>query len=160
MTFAERLAFVDTATTLPDNMLVKVDRASMHVALEVRVPLLDHRVVEWVWRHPFDLRIRDGRGKWILRQVLNKYVPAPLTDRPKMGFDPPLGAWLRGPLRAWANERLADVATGSPPLLDRQPIERAWREHLSGRRDRTYELWAVIVFQAWLAAQSSLPSQP
>ena len=149
---AEQLAFLDTATTLPDDMLVKVDRASMHVALEVRVPLLDHRVVEWVWRHPFELRLRDGVGKWALRQVLARYVPPALTDRPKMGFDPPLGAWLRGPLRSWADDLLSPQRILADGFLRPEPVSAAWRGHLSGRRNADYQLWSVLAFQQWLDA--------
>ena len=147
---AERLAYLDTLTTLPDDMLVKVDRASMHVALEVRVPLLDHRVVEWVWGHPFDLRLRHGTGKWILREVLARYVPRELTERPKMGFDPPLGAWLRGPLLSWAEDLLAPRRLLADGYLRPEPIARAWREHLSGRHNHEYRLWSVLAFQSWL----------
>ena len=149
---AERLAHLDTCTTLPDGMLVKVDRASMHVALEVRVPLLDHRVVEWVWRHPFDLRLRDGTGKWILREVLRRYVPPALTDRPKMGFDPPLAAWLRGPLRSWAEDLLAPSSLLAGGFLRPEPVVAAWRDHVSGRRNEEYRLWTVLAFQSWLRA--------
>jgi len=147
-TVAEQIAYADTLTTLPDEMLVKVDRASMRVALEVRVPLLDHRVVEWVWQQPFDLRLRRGTGKWVLREVLARYVPRRLTDRPKMGFDPPIGEWLRGPLRSWASELLLPSELLASEL-DAVAIEGAWRSHQSGRRDRTYELWAVVMYQAW-----------
>ena len=149
---AERLAFHDTLTTLPDDMLVKVDRASMHVALEVRVPLLDHRVVEWAWRRPFDLRLRGGAGKWALRQVLDRHVPRALTDRPKMGFDPPLAEWLRGPLRAWAGDLLSPSRLRADGHLRAAPIAEAWRQHQRGVANRDYELWAVLAFHSWLDA--------
>ena len=152
---AERLAYVDTLTTLPDDMLVKVDRASMHVALEVRVPLLDHRVVEWVWRRPFDLRLRDGVGKWALREVLARHVPRSLTDRPKMGFDPPMRAWLRGPLRPWAEDLLSTGRLQDEGLLRPEPIARAWREHQAGRKNHEYQLWSVLAFQSWIDAHRS-----
>jgi len=145
---AERMLFLDTARTLPDQMLVKVDRASMGVSLEVRVPLLDHRVVELGWRLPYAAKARRAGGKWILREVLRRYLPDQLVDRPKMGFDPPLDAWLRGPLREWAEDLLAPrgIAAGG---LDPQPVAIRWREHQAGRRNCGYALWTILMYLAW-----------
>ena len=142
----------DQQVTLPDDMLVKVDRASMSVALETRVPLLSPAVVEWAWGLPDDALVRGGRGKWVLREVLRRYVPDELVDRPKLGFDPPVGAWLRGPLRDWAEDLLSVPALSRHGLLDPTPVRRAWQRHLRGRADHTYQLWAVLMLQSWLDA--------
>jgi asparagine synthase (glutamine-hydrolysing) len=147
-----QMLFLDGVTTLPDDMLVKVDRASMAVSLETRLPLLDHRVVELAWRLPMHLKIRDGRGKHVLRQVLHRYVPRNLVERPKTGFDPPLGAWLRGPLRPWAEDMLDPHRIDDDGFLHAGLVRQRWDEHLSGRRDWDYALWAVLMFQAWLAS--------
>ena len=148
----EEFLWLDTAMVLPDDMLVKVDRASMAVGLELRVPLLDHRIVEWAWTLPAAAKVRDGRGKWVLRQVLDRYVPSALVDRPKMGFDPPLGAWLRGPLRAWAEELLAPGRLASDGWFDAVPVRAQWEDHLAGRRNNDYRLWSVLMFQSWIDA--------
>lgn len=145
----ERMMLVDQARTLPDNMLVKVDRASMATALEVRVPFLDHRFVELTWRLPERAKVRNGQGKWLVRQILARHVPRELWDRPKIGFDPPLAGWLRGPLREWAHDLLA------PDLLRRhglrpEPIQRALAEHQAARRNHDYALWTVLMLVAWL----------
>ncbi|MEP7118782.1 MAG: asparagine synthase-related protein, partial [Acidobacteriota bacterium] len=146
--FLDRMMLADTMTYLPDDILVKVDRATMAVSLEGRAPLLDHRVVEWAWRQPQSRRIRDGQGKWALRQVLRRYVPDALIDRPKAGFAMPVHAWLRGPLRAWAGDLLSPAALRDS-LLDGAAVGRAWREHLSGRANHMPQLWAVLMWQAW-----------
>jgi len=148
--FVERMMLVDTMTYLPDDILVKVDRASMAASLEARAPLLDHRVVEWAWRQPLSRRIRNGQGKWALRQVLGRYVPDRLVDRPKAGFAVPLHDWLRGPLRPWAEELLAESALADG-LLDAVPIRRAWHEHVTGRANHLPRLWTVLMWQAWRA---------
>jgi asparagine synthase (glutamine-hydrolysing) len=145
----------DTLATLPDEMLVKVDRASMAFALEVRVPLIDHRVLEAAWALPPSMRVARGSGKQALRHVLDRYVPRHLVDRPKTGFDPPLGSWLRGPLRPWAEDLLSASRLRTQGLLDPEPIRARWDEHLSGRPGREYALWAVLVFQSWLEGQSA-----
>jgi asparagine synthase (glutamine-hydrolysing) len=145
----EQMMFLDTAVSLPDDMLTKVDRASMSTGLEVRVPLLDHRVVEFAWRLPPGLKVGTDGGKHLLRRVLHRYVPASLIERPKMGFDPPLAAWLRGPLREWAECLLQERRLRDEGFLDPVRVREAWAEHVSGRRNRTYELWGALMFQAW-----------
>jgi asparagine synthase (glutamine-hydrolysing) len=146
----ELMVFLDTAVSLPDDMLTKVDRASMGASLEARVPLLDHRVVELAWRLPLEMRIRGREGKWVLRRVLDGYVPDRLVSRPKMGFDPPLGEWLRGPLREWAEGLLDERRLRGEGFIEPGPVRAAWHEHLSGRRNWDYRLWAILMFEAWL----------
>jgi asparagine synthase (glutamine-hydrolysing) len=145
----DRLQFLDTATYLPDDALVKVDRATMAVGLEARVPLLDHRLVEHAWQLPLLSKVGGGQGKWILRRVLERYVPRPLFERPKMGFAVPIDSWLRGPLRDWAESLLAPSRLAADGLLQPEPIRQAWAEHLSGRRNWQHQLWTVLMLQAW-----------
>lgn len=150
--FFERMMYFDTVTYLPEDILTKIDRATMGVGLEARVPLLDHRVVEFAWRLPLSVKVRNGVGKWPLRKILRKYVPPKLFERPKMGFGIPLGSWLRGPLREWGENLLSEKRLRSEGFFDSAPIRRKWNAHLSGRENGQYYLWNVLLFQAWLEA--------
>lgn len=147
---SEQMMYRDSITYLPDDILVKVDRASMAMSLEVRAPFLDPRVVEFAWALPLSYRIRHGSGKWLLRQILHTRVPKRLVERPKAGFGVPLSAWLRGPLRPWAEQMLDTASLRREGLFDPASIRRHWDEHVHGRRDWGFMLWTVLMFSAWL----------
>ena len=147
---AERLMLLDALTYLPDDILTKVDRASMASSLEVRVPFLGREVVEFAWRLPPEMKIRGGEGKWLLRRLVDRHVPRHLTERPKMGFGVPVGDWLRGALRPWAEDLLAPARLADDSHLAVEPIRRAWDRHLGGE-DLAAPLWTVLMFQAWRA---------
>lgn len=144
-----RFQYIDAATYLPDDILVKLDRAAMASSLEGRVPLLDYRVVEHAWSLPAQARIGGGKGKLMLRRILARYVPDHLFERPKMGFGVPIGRWLREPLRDWAEDLLQPRHLAADGLIDPRPVQAAWARHLAGKRDNQYPLWTVLMFMAW-----------
>lgn len=156
----EVMMLTDLLNYLPDDILTKIDRASMAVSLEARVPLLDHRVVEFAWTLPLSLKIRNRENKWILRQILYKYVPAVFIERPKMGFGVPIDRWLRGPLRDWAESLLSEQSLSDHGLLNSRCIREKWHEHISGHHNWQYLLWDVLVFQDWLRQQGSVRPIP
>ena len=156
----ERMQVMDMLTYLPGDILTKVDRASMAVGLEARVPLLDHRVVEFASALPMNLKIRGGETKWLLRQMLDQYVPRSLTERPKQGFAVPLGDWLRGPLRDWAEDLLSEPALNKAGLFHAAPVRAKWQRHLAGHHHEHYALWSILMAQDWHRTWLSQPQRP
>ena len=154
---ATRMMYCDAISYLPDDILCKVDRAAMAVSLETRVPFLDHRVAELAARIPIGMKIRGGRGKLILRKLLSQEAPAEMFERPKIGFGIPVGTWLRGPLRDWAEDLLDERRIRDGGFFDPAIIRRRWTDHLEGRRDGTSPIWSVLMFQAWLDGLESVP---
>jgi asparagine synthase (glutamine-hydrolysing) len=152
--------YLDSIGFLPEHPLTKVDRSTMSVSLEARVPLLDRNVVEFAWRLPLHQRIRGGSTKFLLRQVLYRYVPRELIERPKVGFRVPMGDWLRGPLRAWAQKELDPVAIEAQGFLDASLVTSAWQRHLAGTPKLTEMLWCVLVFQTWLNSNRHARATP
>jgi asparagine synthase (glutamine-hydrolysing) len=150
-----RMRYLDVATYLPDDILTKVDRASMAASLETRAPCLDHRLVEWSFRLPSSLHLRDGRGKWLLRKILEKRVPPSLFERPKTGFGVPIGEWLRGPLREWAEHLLDERLLRETGLIDPAPVRSLWQRHLAGTTNGQYLLWPVLMLMSWLDAYAT-----
>lgn len=150
MDFIEKMMITDTISYLPDDIMVKVDRAGMAASLESRSPFLDHQLIEFIWKLPLNMKVRNHTTKWLLRQVLSKYVPLHLFERPKMGFGIPLDKWLRGPLREWAENLLNQRLIEQQGFLKPGPILTKWHEHLSGRRNWQYQIWTVLMFQAWI----------
>ncbi len=147
--FAERMMVQDTLHYLPYDVLTKVDRASMAVSLEARAPLLDYELYKLAWQLPQNMKIRGREGKWILRQILYRYIPRHLLDQPKMGFTVPIGAWLRGPLREWAEDCLSEDQLKKQGYYNPEPIRKAWQDHLDGRINNGYRLWSILMFQMW-----------
>ena len=149
------MMYLDMMMYLPDDILAKVDRATMGVSLEARVPLLDHRVIEFAWSLPDAMRIGNGTDKRVLREVLFRHVPRHLIERPKMGFGIPLGSWLGGPLKEWAAALLDPGRLRSEGYLNADIVSQAWEEHVTGKYDRQHQLWSVLMFQAWLASEKA-----
>jgi len=158
--FRERMMMYDMLQYLPDDILTKVDRTTMSASLEARVPLLDHRIVEFSLGLPHHMKFRDGQQKWLLRQLLYKHVPKRIIDRPKMGFGIPLDSWLRGPLRDWADSLLSSNNIQGQHLLNLQPIQDAWRDHISGKKNQQYALWNALILLSWLENFSRWQSPP
>jgi asparagine synthase (glutamine-hydrolysing) len=154
----ERMCLLDQVGYLPDDILVKVDRAAMAASLETRVPLLDHRVVEFAWQVPMHQKIRNGHTKWLLREVLYRHVPRELIERPKQGFGVPLDDWLRGPLRDWAHGLLDPARLRQDGLLDADAVQARWQAHLRGDRNWTGPLWGVLMLQAWRESERTYNS--
>jgi asparagine synthase (glutamine-hydrolysing) len=143
------MRYLDLATYLPGDIMTKVDRASMAVGLEARAPLLDYRLIELSWRIPTSVHLSSGQGKWILKHILEQYVPRSLFERPKMGFGIPIGGWLRCELRDWAEDLLSEDSLNQTGILQAKPIRNVWKQHLDGTINAQYQLWSVLMFQAW-----------
>jgi asparagine synthase (glutamine-hydrolysing) len=152
--FSHRMMYLDTMTYLSDGILTKLDRATMGVSLEGRIPYLDHRVAEFAWQLPLSMKIKNGQGKWLLKQVQHRYIPEKLTTMPKMGFGVPIDSWLRGPLREWAEELLDERRLQKEGYFEPALVRDRWIDHLSGRQNCQYSLWNVLVFQSWLESQT------
>jgi asparagine synthase (glutamine-hydrolysing) len=157
--FAEQMMLLDLVTYLPDDILTKVDRASMAVGLEARVPMIDHRVVALAWQFPENWRIRNGATKAPLRDLLSRFLRPSLFERPKAGFGIPIGEWIKGPLRDWAEDLLEPTGIRTGGLLDAAQVAALWRGHLEGRTSSASGIWTVLMFQAWLREQSETPSE-
>jgi asparagine synthase (glutamine-hydrolysing) len=153
----QRMMCLDFVSYLPDDILVKVDRAAMSVGLETRIPLLDHRIIEFAWSLPASFKQRGNQGKWLLRQILHQHVPRALVNRPKRGFAAPVAQWLRGPLRDWAEDLLGATRLRQEGFFEPRVIREKWQEHLSSKRDWSPGLWHVLMFQAWLDQQKVVP---
>ena len=158
--FLDRMMYLDSVTYLPDDILAKVDRASMAVALEVRCPILDYRVYEFAWRLPMEMKIKNGEGKRILKDLLYRRVPRELVDRPKQGFAVPAGEWIRGPLREWAEDLLSAASLRRSGLIDVDVVRGKWKRHLSGAEDAASQLWIALMFQSWLSHQHCEAAEP
>lgn len=158
--FVQRMMLIDIVSYLSDDILAKVDRASMAASLETRIPFLDHRVIEFALRLPIRMKVKDGKGKWLLRQLLRRHLPEELIERPKMGFSIPLDRWLRGPLRDWAESLLSHERLSGEGFFEPGPIRLIWADHLSGRRNRQYQIWSVLMFEAWLEATRGMNAVP
>ena len=141
--------YLDISTYLTDDILCKVDRAAMSVSLETRAPFLDYNLVEFAWNLPLDMKIRNGEGKWILKQILRRYIPNKLIDRPKMGFGIPMEFWLRGPLREWAELLLNKKSITEDGFFNYDIVKDLWDDHISGKKNNQYVLWNILVFQSW-----------
>jgi asparagine synthase (glutamine-hydrolysing) len=148
-----RIMYLDSITYLPDDILTKLDRAAMGVSLEGRVPLLDHRIVEFAWQLPLNFKIREGRGKHVLRQVLSRYVPETLTERPKMGFGVPIDRWLREPLKDWSETLIQPERLKNEGFFHPKRVQHLWKQHLSGRKNHASTLWSILMFQSWLESR-------
>ena len=144
------MVYLDLMTYHPDDILQKVDRAAMSVSLETRVPYLDHNLVEFIMSLPLEMKIRHGSSKWILRQVLYRHLPQELMERPKMGFAVPVGKWIRGPMKEWAKELIDNKRIEQERYFNAQAVVEMWQQHLSGKFNRTHELWNILMFQSWL----------
>ena len=145
------MMYIDAMGYLPDDILAKVDRAAMDVSLETRVPFLDHKVVEFVWSLPTHMKNREGEGKWILKQVLHKYIPDNMLKRPKMGFGVPVGQWIRGPLQDWAENLLSGARLQKEGFLNPRMVRQEWSRHLKGDSMGGDRIWQILMFQAWLS---------